>query len=383
MLAERERITAADLLMKAEDARTPALQLSRTHPHVELEDSYVTRRGSPRRKKMTPFALRRTVQACLIAVICGANIVSCRVEAQLSDSYPNRPIHVIVPFAPGAADVYIRALGPALEAELGQPIVVENRAGANGLIGADAVKRTAADGYTFLFATASVVATRFFRKDVTLDVCKDFVPVNTVHESPMVLVASPTLGVKSVAELIEHARRNPGKLTFASAGIGSIQHLSAELFKNETKTDLVHVPYNGGTVFIPDLITGRVDLAFSTLGTLVAQIGEKKLVPLAVLGNAPHKDLPGVPPITEALPNYQKVASWSTMLAPLGLPDAIRNRVHQAVSKALAKPDIQVLIEKNYGLVLDTATSADVGKLICSESERLDLLTRKIGLQPD
>ena len=332
---------------------------------------------------MTPFALRRTVQACLIAVICGANIVSCRVEAQSPDSYPSRPIHVIVPFAPGAADVYIRALGPALEAELGQPIVVENRAGANGLIGADAVKRTAADGYTFLFATASVVATRFFRKDVTLDVCKDFVPVNTVHESPMVLVASPALGVKSVAELIEHARRNPGKLTFASAGIGSIQHLSAELFKNETKTDLVHVPYNGGTVFIPDLITGRVDLAFSTLGTLVAQIGEKKLVPLAVLGNATHKDLPGVPPITETLPNYQKVASWSTMLAPLGLPDAIRNRVHQAVSKALAKPDIQALIEKNYGLVLDTATSADVGKLICSESERLDLLTKKIGIQPD
>jgi len=332
---------------------------------------------------MKPFALCRTVQACLIALICGASIVSGRVEAQSSDNYPARPIHVIVPFAPGAADVYIRALGPALEAELGQPIVVENRAGANGLIGADAVKRTAADGYTFLFATASVVATRFFRKDVTLNVCKDFVPVNTVHESPMVLVASPALGVKSVAELIDHARRNPGKLTFASAGIGSIQHLSAELFKNETKTDLVHVPYNGGTVFIPDLITGRVDLAFSTLGTLAAQIGEKKLVPLAVLGKATHKDLPGVPPITETLPNYQKIASWSTMLAPLGLPDAIRDRVHQAVSKALTKPDVQALIEKNYGLALDTATSAEVGKLICSESERLDLLTRKIGIQPD
>lgn len=344
----------------------------------------MTTQGQSMEDNMKQFPQRRTFGGCLLALICGASLVAvCPAKAQPAGNYPNKPVHIVVPFAPGAADVFIRALSPALETELGQPIVVENRAGANGLIGAEAVKRTGSDGYTLLFATASVVATRYFKKDVNLDVCKDFAPIGTVHESPMALVVSPALGVKSVAELIEHAKRNPGKLTFASAGIGSIQHLSAELFKRETNTDLVHVPYNGGTVFIPDLITGRVDMAFSTLGTLAAQIGEKKLIPLAVLGKTTHKDLPGVPPITDTLPNYQKVATWSTILAPLGLPDDIRTLVHQAVNKVLARPDTHALFEKNYGLVLNTATPSEVGKLICSESERLDRLTKSIGIQPN
>ena len=323
-----------------------------------------------------------SLRSIALASVLGFSFIGFA-KAQTPANFPTKPLHVVVPFAPGAADVFIRALGPALEAELGQPIVVENRPGANGLIGADAVKRGTADGYTLLFAPVSVVTTRYVKKDVTLDVCKDFSAISTIHESPMVLVASPNLGVKTVAELIDLAKKNPGKLTYASAGIGSIQQLSAETFKRESNTDLVHIPYNGGTVFIPDLMTGRVDVAFSTLGTLAAQIADKKLVPLAVLGNSTLKDLPGVPSITDTLPAFQKVAAWSAILAPAGLSEPTQNRLHQVISKALAHPDIRASFEKNFGVALASASPAEVTKLICSESDRLEQLTKEIGIVPN
>jgi tripartite-type tricarboxylate transporter receptor subunit TctC len=326
----------------------------------------------------TAFGLR------LLALICSASFgLGASLQAQPASNYPNKPLLVVVPFAPGAADVFVRAIGPALEAELGQPIVIENRPGANGVVAAEAVKRAAPDGYTLLLAPASIVATRYVMKDANFDVCKDFTAVSTIHESPMLVAIYPGLGIKSVAELIEHVKRNPGKLTYGSAGIGSVMHLAAEVFKSESKTDLVHVPYKGAAVFIPDLITGRLDATFSTLGTLAAQIADKKLTPLAMLGKTTHKDLPGVPSINDTLPNYQKVASWSTIVAPLGLPETIRSRLHQAIEKVLARPDIRTLFDKNYGVTLSSASPDDVGKLICAESELVGRLTKSIGIQPE
>lgn len=329
--------------------------------------------------------LRLFTQICvaLIAGLIFAGSAQAQAQAPASGSYPNKPVLIIVPFAPGAADVFIRALAPALEAELGQPVIIENRPGANGAVAAEAVKRAVPDGYTLLMAPASIVATRFVIKDVAFDACTDFTAVGTVHESPILLAVYPGLGLNSVAELIEYAKRNPGKLSFGSAGIGSIMHLNAEVFKSESKTDMVHVPYKGAAVFIPDLITGRIDIAFSTLGTLAPQIGENKLKPLAVLERATHPALPGVPSINDSLPNFRKVASWSTILAPKGLPDVIQIRLHQATEKALARPDIRALFEKNNGVVFSSNNAAEVNKLICSEAEFLDRLTKAIGIQPN
>ena len=149
---------------------------------------------------------------------------------------------VVVPFAPGAADVFIRALAPALEAELRQPIVIENRPGANGAIAAEFVKRAAPDGYTLLFAPASIIAARYVLKEANFDVCKDFTAISTVHESPMLLAVYPGLGVTSVRELIDRAKSNPGKLTFGSAGIGSVMHLSAEVFMSNQRPSLCMYP---------------------------------------------------------------------------------------------------------------------------------------------
>ena len=206
--------------------------------------------------------LLRYAQFGLVAAILFAAATMSPAGAQ---NYPTKPINIIVPFAPGAADVFIRALGPALEAELGQPIVIENRPGANGAVAAEAVKRAAPDGYVLLMAPSSVIATRFVSKDANFDTCKDFTAVSWIHKSPMLIAVYPGLGVTSVKDLIEHAKLNPGKLTYGSAGIGSVMHLNAEVFKNESGTDLTHVPYKGAAVFIPDLITGRIDLTFSTL----------------------------------------------------------------------------------------------------------------------
>ena len=300
-----------------------------------------------------------------------------------AQSYPTKPVQIVVPFAPGAADVFIRAMVPALEAELGQPIVIENRPGANGAVAAEAVKRAAPDGYTLLMAPASVLATRYVIKDANFDVCKDFSAVSSIHESPMLLAVYPGLGIKTVVELIEHAKRNPGKMSFGSAGIGSVMHLDAEIFKKESNTDIIHVPYKGAAVFIPDLITGRLDMAFSTLGTLAPQITDNKLTALAVLGKAPLKELPGIPSINDTLPNFQKVATWSTIIAPPGLPDAIRTRLHQATEKVLAREDIRSLFEKNNGMTFSTKSPDEVSKAICAESEFLEKVTKSIGIQPN
>lgn len=321
--------------------------------------------------------------ACAGFAVIFANGISSTVSPALAQSYPKKPISIIVPFAPGAADVFIRAIAPSLEAELGQPIVIENRPGANGAVASEAVKRATPDGYTLLMAPSSVIATRFVSKDATFDACKDFTAVSSVHESPMLIAVYPGLGLNSVKELIEHAKRNPGKLNYGSAGIGSVMHLNAEVFRNESGTDLTHVPYKGAAVFIPDLITGRLDMTFSTLGTLAPQVADKKLVALAILDGKTLAALPGVPSINDSLPNFRKVAAFSTILAPKGLPEDIRTKLHRATEKVLARDEVRGIFDKNYGLIFSTKSADDVQKAVCAEGELLQALTKKIGIQPN
>lgn len=317
----------------------------------------------------------------LVALAVAATAV-CFALPGHAQNYPTKPVTLLIPFAPGAVDVFIRAIAPALEAELGQPIVIENRPGANGTVAAEALKRAAPDGYTLLMAPSSLVATRFVNKDVTFDPCNDFAATSSIHESPMLLVASPSSGIKSVKDAIENAKRNPGKLTFGSAGNGSVMHLNAEVFKSASGTDLTHVPYKGAAVFIPDLITGRLDLAFSTFATLGPQVADNKLVALAVLDNKTLAELPGVPSINDALPGFRRVAAFSTIVGPKGLPEQIRTRLHQATEKVLSRDETNKLFEKNKGLVFSTKSPDDVQKALCAERDLIGDLTKKIGIQP-
>jgi len=325
----------------------------------------------------------RLFRSGLLGLVAAISFAAATMSPAGAQNYPTKPINIIVPFAPGAADVFIRALAPALEAELGHPIVIENRPGANGAVAAESVKRAAPDGYVLLMAPSSVIATRFVSKDANFDTCKDFTAVSSIHESPMLIAVYPGLGVTSVKELIDHAKRNPGKLTYGSAGIGSVMHLNAEVFKNESGTDLTHVPYKGAAVFIPDLVTGRIDLTFSTLGTLAPQVADKKLVALAILDGRTLGALPGVPSINDSLPNFRKVAAFSTLIAPKGLPDDIRTKLHQATEKVLSRDDVRGIFEKNYGQIYKTNSADEVEKTICAEGDLLEGLTKKIGIQPN
>ena len=315
-----------------------------------------------------------------------AAVISCAATAvspAAAQNYPTKPINIIVPFAPGAADVFIRAIVPALEAELRQSIIIENRPGANGAVAAEAVKRAAPDGYVLLMAPSSIIATRFVSKDVNFDTCRDFTAISSIHESPTLIAVYPGLGVTSVKELIQHAKSHPGKLTYGSAGIGSVMHLNAEVFKNESGTDLTHMPYKGAAVFISDLITGRLDLTFSTLGTLAPQVADKKLVALAILDSRTLVALPGVPSINDSLPNFRRIAAFSTIIAPKGLPEDIRSKLHQATEKVLSRDDVRGIFEKNYGQIYKTNNADEVQKAICAEGELLENLTKKIGIQPN
>lgn len=330
--------------------------------------------------------MMRNLNSKSFATVLGSLAAACLLAAAVpaaAQPYPNKPVRIVVPFAPGAADVFIRLIAPGLEAELGQPIVIENRPGANGAVAANAVKRMTPDGYTLLFAPSSIVATRFVLKSADFDACKDFTALSSVHESPMLIAVNPDLGIKTVQQLIDEAKKNPGKFTFGSAGIGSVMHLSAEIFKTEAGVELTHVPYNGAAAFIPDLLAGRLSMTFSTLGTLGPQVAANKLVALAVLDRKTLAALPGVPSINDALPNFRNVAAFATLVAPNGVDKSIRDRIHQATEKVLASAEVRATFQKNSGLVFSTANSDDVQKAICAEGELLEKLTNRLGIQPN
>lgn len=317
-----------------------------------------------------------------VGAFAAAIAMGASASVALAQKYPTKPITIVVPFAPGAADVFIRAIAPALEAELGQPIIIENRPGANGTVAANSVQRAVPDGYTLLMAPSSILATRFVIKDTNFDVCKDFAAVSSIHESPMLLATHPGLGVKSVKELIEKAKAEPGKITFGSAGAGSVMHLNAEVFQNASDIDLSHITYKGAALFIPDLISGRIDLAFSTAASLIPQVSDQKLVALAVLDDKPLAWMPGVPAMKETLPDFRKVSAFTTIVAPREVPESVRAKVHQAVEKVLGLAETKTIFEKNRGLVFSTKSPDELQEIICSESELLDKLTKRIGIQP-
>jgi len=275
--------------------------------------------------------------SALIVGLC----VACAAVAQ--DSYPTKPLRIVVPFAPGGStDIVARLVADRLAAAVGQAVVVENRAGAAGNIGAEAVAKSAPDGYTLLMATTGVMAiNNALYASIGYDAAKDFAPVIFVASITNVLAVPPASPAASVAELIALAKSQPGMLTFASSGAGSSTHLSAELFKSMAGVEVLHVPYKGSGQALVDLMAGRVSMIFDNMPSALPYIKAGKLRALAVTGAKRSPAMPELPTISESgVPGYESL-SWSGIAVPAGTPKEAIGRLNREIGAMLAKPDMR------------------------------------------
>lgn len=261
--------------------------------------------------------------------------------AVVAQSYPSRLIKVIVPFAAGGAtDVIARFMADRLSKELGQPVVVENRAGANGAIGSEVVARADPDGYTLLAVTAGTHAiNKSLYKDLKYDPVTDFTHVGFFATSPNVVIVNPTLPVQNIRELIDYAKNNPGRISFGSAGSGSTLHLAGELFKSMAAIDIVHVPYKGGSAAQVDLLSGNTQLMFDSLSTAIPHIKSGKVRALAVTGEGRIAALPDVPTVSEAGLNGYVATAWFGLVGPAKMPADVTTRLNEAINKILRTED--------------------------------------------
>jgi tripartite-type tricarboxylate transporter receptor subunit TctC len=263
-------------------------------------------------------------------------------SAVWAQPYPSKPIRMIVAFAPGGiADFAARSISQRLAESLGVPVVVENRPGAGGVIGADLVAKAAPDGYTVLVTSISHTINPSVTKNLPFDTQRDFAPVMLIADAPNILVVHPSVPAASLQELIELARRRPGQLNYASSGVGTSTHLCGELLKAMTAIDLVHVPYKGGGPAVADLLGGQVQVMFATLPTVLEHIRAGKLRALGVTGGQRFAGAPEFPTIAQTgLPGYE-VSGWSGLFAPAGTPRAAIDRLAAETARILREPTLK------------------------------------------
>ena len=321
-------------------------------------------------------------------LIAAALVLPFAVRAQ---SWPSKPIRIVVPFAAGGTtDILARALAPELQKALGQPVVVDNKPGAGGNVGAAEVAKAPGDGYTFLMGTVGThgINAALYPK-LPYDPIKDFVPVTLVAGVPNVVVMNPESarrwGIESVADLVRVLRANPGKLNMASSGNGTSIHLSGELFKSMTQTFMVHIQYRGSGPALVDLMGGSMDVMFDNLPSAMPQIRAGKLKALAVTSAKRSSALPDLPTVEQAgrpaLKGYD-ASSWFGLLAPAGTPMEVVNRVQQETAKALSAPEIKQRLE-GQGAIPSGNTSAEFAKHIADETAKWAKVVKASGAKVD
>ena len=293
--------------------------------------------------------------------------------AQAQQAYPNGPIRIVVGYAAGGTtDILARSLGEQLGKILGQTIIVDNKPGAASNIGAGFVAQAKPDGYTLYMATVAShgINPALYRGKLTFDPIKDFAPVSLVASIPLMLVVNPKLPVKSVKELVEYAKKNPGKLNYASSGNGSPGHLSAAVFNNATKVDIVHIPFKGGNPANASVLSGDTQMTFATVPGALPHVVSGKLIPLGVTTKNRSAQLPNVPTIAEAagLPSYD-ISTWNALLAPKGTPEAVVAKLNAAVVQAMTSPELRKRFEKEGAMPM-TSTPKELSSFIVAEVAR-------------
>ena len=318
---------------------------------------------------------------CLSLTIAASICIAAPLAAQ-AQAYPTRPVRSIMTVA-GGADIVARLVAQGLTVAFGQPVVVEAQSGAGGAIGAESVARAAPDGYTIMLTSASaLVMNRFLSKSARLDPLKDFTPITKAFETVALVVTSPALPVESVRDLLEYAKRHPGKLSYGTSGIGTTHHLSGESIRLLTGIDWVHVPYKGGPPVITDLVAGEIQVGFSILATAAPFLASGKIRALAVNGAKRYHVIPNVPTVAEQLPGYEAPSTWGGYFGPAGMQQAIVNRLHDEIVRILGSPEVRTKSE-DIGFPIATSTPEELTATIRRDIEYTARIVKAIGIRPE
>ena len=307
-----------------------------------------------------------------------------RVADVTSQSYPSKPIRIVVPFAPGGAnDIIARVVSQRLAEPLGQQVIVDNRGGAGGALGAEQVARAAADGYTLLLANPGPNAINpVLQPRTPYDPIRDFSMITLMAVSPQVLAIHPSMPVRSVKDLVALARAKPGQINYGSSGIGAITHLAMEFFKARTKTDMVHIPYQGANVALTALLGGQVSTMFAALGSISNMLGTGKIKALGVAANARTPLLPEIPTIAESGIKDFEVVNWFGILGPANLPRPVIDRLNAAINRVVQSADAREKFS-SLGFEPRGGTPEELERHIKSELARWASVIKSQGIKPE
>jgi tripartite-type tricarboxylate transporter receptor subunit TctC len=307
--------------------------------------------------------------------------LACGAFAQ-SPAYPDRPVAMVVTFAAGgSSDVLARAVADAMSHGLGQQIAVDNRPGAGGQIGAEAVAHAAPDGYTALFGTNGTLGIGpALYKNLRYDPLHDLAPVGLLHKLPLLLIVNPSVPAKDLHELIDYVRANPGKLSFASAGVGSVSHLAGELFKEDAKIDILHVPYKGGGAAVTDLISGRVSMMLETIPNALPLAKSGQMRAIAVTTEERSSSAPDIPTLAESgLPDFD-VSAWTGLFVPAGTPRAVVDRLNAETRKIASEKHYVDLIQ-SMGTNIASSSPEEFGAFVRDDIARWNKVIEHAGIQ--
>jgi len=300
-----------------------------------------------------------------------------------AQNFPTKGMTIVVPASPGGAiDLAARLIGQKMSEAWGQPVVIDNKAGATGIIGTDFVAKAAPDGHTLALVASSHAINPSMVKKLPFDTIKSFEPVMLTHVVPLMLVVSNTLPVKTVPELVAYGKANPGKLSFASSGPGGAPHMSGELFKSMAGIDMLHIPYKGSTLAHPDLLSGRVSIMFDTVAAINTQVKAGNVRALAVTTTKRAAIAPEIPTMAEAgLPGYE-TSTWGGILAPAGTPKAVVAKLNTEMNRILALPDVKQRMT-DAGIEVGGGTPQQFNDFIQSEMVKWAKVAKDAGIQPE
>ena len=315
-------------------------------------------------------------------LLAGAAVLPAVPRIASAQAYPTRPVRIIVGFAPGGAtDITARLMGQWLSERLDQPFVIDNRPGANGNIGTEAVVRAPPDGYTLLLASSPNATNASLYDKLSFNFIRDIAPVAGIIVVPSIMVVHPSVPAKTIPEFVAYAKANPGKINMGSGGNGAPSHVAGELFKMMAGVNLVHVPYRGAGPALVDLLGGQVQVTFNSLLAAIEYIRTGKLRALAVTTATRSELLPDIPTISEFFPGYESIF-WTGVGAPKNTPAEIVDKLNKEINAGLADPKIKARLADLGGTVLP-GSPADFGKLIADDTERWAKVIKSAGIKPE